>query len=94
MAPGQPQGDVVFAVDDLRIKANLGAGGAVTVVLPRLLVGPPRRLRDLRPAVPGRAVRQLLVHRWVVVAPARSHLQFRVPCGCSRAPHTTVTVSL
>lgn len=36
---GQPDGDVVFSVDDLDIKANLRWGGVASVVLPRVTVG-------------------------------------------------------
>lgn len=77
-AGGQPQGDVVFAVDDLRIKANLGAGGAATVVLPRLLVGTHAVAATYVPQFPGEQSGSSSSTAGWVVAPARSHLQVQV----------------
>ncbi|GAA1434689.1 hypothetical protein GCM10009641_28700 [Mycobacterium cookii] len=75
---GQPQGDVVFAVDDLRIKANLGAGGAATIVLPRLLVGTHAVAATYVPQLPAaQSGSSSSTEEWVV-APARSHLQVQV----------------
>jgi len=85
-AGGQPQGDVVFAVDDLRIKANLGAGGAATVVLPRLLVGTHAVAATYVPQFPGEQSGSSSSTAGWVVAPARSILQVQVAGRRTRVP--------
>ena len=87
-AGGQPQGDVVFAVDDLRIKANLGAGGGATVVLPRLLVGTHAVAATYVPQFPGEQSGSSSPTAGWVVAPARSHLQVQVAGRRTRVPTT------
>ena len=87
-AGGQPQGDVVFAVDDLRIKANLGAGGAATVVLPRLLVGTHAVEATYVPQFPGEQSGSSSSPAGWVVAPARSILQVQVAGRRTRVPTT------
>jgi len=37
--PGPPDGDVVFSVDGVATKANLGASGVASLVLPKAMVG-------------------------------------------------------
>lgn len=72
---GQPEGDVVFAVDDLRIKANLLGNGTASVVLPRLLVGTHAVSATYVPTAHSGSSSPTV--GWVV-APARSHLQVQV----------------
>lgn len=75
---GPAEGDVLFAVDGTAVKANLGASGTASVVLPRSAVGAHEVVATFVPQV---AVRQeassSAPQPWLVTA-APSHLVLRV----------------
>lgn len=75
---GPPEGDVVFSVDGTAIKANLGAYGTATVVLPRLLVGTHPVSATFVPQFPtSQQGSTSPTQDWVVVQ-VRTRLQVRV----------------
>jgi len=76
--PGPAQGDVVFALGDLRVKANLGASGSTTIVLPKLTVGQHPVSATFVPQIPDEHQGSTsLVQSWTV-SPVRTQLQMRV----------------
>ncbi len=88
---GPPQGDVVFAVDDLRFKANLGAGGDATIVLPRLTVGQHPVTATFVPQLPDDQQGSTSPAQGWVVSAVRTRLQVRVIGRGARIP-TSVEV--
>lgn len=88
--PGPPRGDVVFAVDGLLIKANLGASGA-TIVLPKLLVGSHPVSATFVPQIPAEQQGSTSLTQAWVVSPVRTRLQVRVMGRGARVP-TSVEV--
>lgn len=85
-AGGQPNGDVYFTVDDLRIKANLLGNGTASAVLPRLLVGTHVVAATYVPTFPGEQSGSSSSTAGWVVAPARSYLQVQVAGRRTRVP--------
>lgn len=90
-AAGPPQGDIVFAVDDLLLKANLGASGGATIVLPRLLVGSHPVTATFVPQIPAAQQGSTSPAQAWVVSPVRTRLQVRVIGRGARIP-TSVEV--
>lgn len=89
--PGTARGDVVFAVDDLWFKANLGAGGSATIVLPKLMVGQHPVSATFVPQVPDEQQGSTSPAESWVVSPVRTRLQVRVIGRGARIP-TSVEV--
>ncbi len=89
--PGPAEGDVVFSVDGLATKTNLGASGTATLVLPAAAVGEHAVTATFVPQFPtsqeGSSSPSVL---WVV-APARTRTQVRVIGRGARIP-TSVQV--
>lgn len=85
-APGPPRGDIVFAVDDLLIKANLGASGTATIVLPRLLAGQHPVIATFVPQFPAAQQGSTSPTEVLVVSPVRTRLQVRVTGRGVRVP--------
>lgn len=93
-SPGPPEGDVVFSVDGLAYKANLGGAGTASLVLPRAGVGQHTVTATFVPAdalqQQGSASAPL---PWAV-AQARTRLQARVVGKGLRIPtYVAVTAS-
>lgn len=89
--PGPPEGDVVFSVDGLAVKANLGASGTATVVLPAAAVGQHAVTATFVPQFPqSQQGSASPTQAWVVVQ-VRSRLQVRVIGKGARIP-TSVQV--
>lgn len=93
-SPGPAEGDVVFAVDGLAYKANLGGSGTATLVLPRAGVGQHAVTATF---VPADALQQQgsasAALPWAV-APARTRLQARAVGKGLRIPtYLAITVS-
>ena len=89
--PGPPEGDVVFSVDGLAIKANLGASGTATVVLPAASVGQHAVSATFVPQFPAKQQGSTSpVQTWAVTQ-ARTRLQVRVIGKGARIP-TSVKV--
>lgn len=88
---GLPEGDVVFSVNGVATKTNLGASGVATLVLPRATVG---QYPVVATFVPGPGVNQegsgSPTQTWTVV-PVRTRLQVRVIGKGARIP-TSVRV--
>ena len=89
--PGPAQGDVVFAVGDLRFKANLSAGGSATIVLPKLPVGQHPVSAVFVPQLPDEQQASTSPAETWVVSPVRTRLQVRVIGRGARIP-TSVEV--
>ena len=89
--PGPPQGDVVFSVDGATVKANLGAGGSATVILPDALVGQHAVVATFVPQVPAEQEGSTSPPQAWVVSQARTQLQVRVIGKGARIP-TSVQV--
>ena len=90
-SPGPAQGDVVFSVDGLAIKANLGASGTATVVLPPAMVGQHAVSATFVPQFPeGQEGSTSPTQTWMV-AQVRTRLQVRVIGKGARIP-TSVQV--
>lgn len=76
--PGPPEGDVVFSVDGLAVKANLGASGTTTVVLPAAMVGEHAVSATFVPQFPASQQGSASpTQAWTVVQ-VRTRLQVRV----------------
>lgn len=76
--PGPPEGDVVFSVDGVEIKANLGASGTATAVLPTTLVGDHAVTATFVPQFPqAQQGSSSPTQTWTVVQ-VRTRLQVRV----------------
>ena len=89
--PGPAQGDVVFSVDGLAYKANLGASGTASVVLPAAAVGQHAVSATFVPQLPqSQQGSTSPAQPWVVV-PVRTRLQVRVIGRGARIP-TSVQV--
>ena len=88
--PGPPEGDVVFSVDDRQFKANLGASGTATVVLPDALVGGHEVVATYVPQFPDAQAPSAASQVWTVVQ-VRTRLQVRVIGKGARIP-TSVQV--
>ena len=83
---GPPQGDVVISVDGLARKANLGASGTATLVLPPALVGEHAVSATFVPQSPeGQEGSTSPTQTWLV-AQVRSRLQVRVIGKGARIP--------
>ncbi len=89
--PGPPEGDVVFSVDGLAIKANLGASGTATVVLPAASVGQHAVSATFVPQFPANQQSSTSPVQTWAVARARTRLQVRVIGKGARIP-TSVKV--
>ncbi|MFC7360619.1 Ig-like domain-containing protein [Nocardioides astragali] len=89
--PGPPQGDVVFSVDASTVKANLGAGGSATVILPDVLVGQHAVVATFVPQIPAEQEGSTSPAQTWVVSQARTQLQVRVIGKGARIP-TSVQV--
>ncbi len=89
--PGPPQGDVVFSVDATTVKANLGAGGSTTVILPDALVGQHAVVATFVPQIPAEQEGSASPAQTWVVSQARTQLQVRVIGKGARIP-TSVQV--
>lgn len=89
--PGPPQGDVVLAVGDLRVRANLGASGSTTIVLPRLTVATYPVSATFVPQLPDEQEGSTSSAQSWTVSPARTRLQVRVIGRGARIP-TSVEV--
>jgi hypothetical protein len=87
---GLPEGDVVFSADNRQFKANLGASGSVTVVLPDALVGSHQVTATYVPQFPDAQEPSSASEVWTVV-PVRTRLQVRVIGKGARIP-TSVQV--
>lgn len=76
--PGPPEGDVVFSVDGVEIKANLGASGTAAAVLPTLPVGDHAVSATFVPQFPqAQQGSSSPTQTWTVVR-VRTRLQVRV----------------
>lgn len=89
--PGPPQGDIVFSVDGGTVKANLGAGGSATVILPDALVGQHAVAATFVPQFPEDQEGSTSPTQTWVVSQARTRLQVRVIGKGARIP-TSVQV--
>lgn len=90
--PGPPQGDVVFSVDGAAaIKANLGAGGSATVILPDALVGQHAVAATFVPQIPADQEGSTSPTQTWVVRQAGTQLQVRAIGKGARIP-TSVQV--
>ncbi|MCW2736436.1 Ig-like domain-containing protein [Nocardioides sp.] len=89
--PGPPQGDVVFSVDGLATKANLGASGTATVVLPAAMVGEHAVSATFVPQFPEVQQGSTSSTQSWTVARVRTRLQVRVIGKGARIP-TSVQV--
>lgn len=85
---GQPQGDVVFSVDNLNIKANLAAGGTATVVLPRLPVGTHPVVATFVPQFPEQQAASASPAAEWVVQQVRTRVQVQVTGRRTTGPTT------
>lgn len=90
-APGPAQGDLVFAVGDQRFKANLGASGSASIVLPKLSVGQHPVSATFVPQLPAEQQGSTSPAQSWVVSPVRTRLQVRVIGRGARIP-TSVEV--
>ncbi len=84
--PGPPEGDVVFSVDGLAFKANLGASGTATVVLPAATVGQHAVSATFVPQSPASQQGSTSPAQAWVVAQVRTRLQVRVMGKGARIP--------
>ena len=75
---GVPEGDVVFSVDGVATKANLGASGVATFVLPRATVGQHPVVASFVPQFPERQEASASPTQTWSVAQVRTRLQVRV----------------
>ncbi|WP_210650711.1 Ig-like domain-containing protein [Nocardioides sp. SYSU D00065] len=89
--PGPPEGDVVFSVDGLAIKANLGGGGTASVVLPDATVGQHTVTATFVPQYPTSQQSSTSAPLTWQVAQVRTRLQVRVIGKGARIP-TSVQV--
>lgn len=89
--PGPPQGDVVFSVDGAAIKANLGAGGSASVILPDALVGQHAVVATFVPLIPADQEGSTSPTQTWVVWQAGTQLQVRAIGKGARIP-TSVQV--
>ncbi len=89
--PGPSQGDVVFSVDGLAVKANLGASGTATVVLPAALVGQHAVTATFVPQFPEVQQGSASPTQTWTVAQVRTRLQVRAIGKGARIP-TSVQV--
>lgn len=85
-ADGPAQGDVVFSVDGVAFKANLGAGGAASIVLPRAAAGAHAVQATFVPQEPLRQDGSTSPSVAWQVAQARTRLQVGVTGKRLRAP--------
>lgn len=90
-APSLPEGDVVFSVDGLAVKANLGATGVATLVLPRAAVGEHAVSATFVPQFPDRLEGSSSQTQTWTVSQVRTRLQVRVIGRGARIP-TSVQV--
>lgn len=90
-SPGPAQGDVAFSVDGVVIKANLGAGGSATAVLPTLLAGDHAVSATFVPQFPASQQTSTSPTQTWTVAQVRTRLQVRVIGRGARIP-TSVEV--
>ncbi|PKH42766.1 Ig-like domain (group 3) [Nocardioides alpinus] len=88
---GAAEGDVVFSVDGLARKVNLGANGTATLVLPRATVGEHSISATYVPFPASDQGSASPIQRWVV-SQVRTRLQVRVIGRGARIP-TSVQVS-
>lgn len=89
--PGPPQGDVVFSVDGAAVKANLGAGGGATVILPHAPVGQHAVVATFVPQLPAEQEGSASPTQTWVVWQVGTQLQVRVIGKGARIP-TSVQV--
>ena len=89
--PGPAEGDVVFSVDGLATKTNLGASGTATLVLPAAAVGEHAVTATFVPQFPTSQQGSSSPSLSWVVAPARTRTQVRVIGRGARIP-TSVQV--
>ena len=89
--PGPPEGDVVFSLDGVATKANLGASGTATLVLPRSAVGQHAVSATFVPQFPASQQSSTSPVQGWTVAPVRTRLQVRVIGKGARIP-TSVRV--
>ena len=85
-ADGPAQGDVVFAVDGVAFKANLGASGTASLVLPRAAAGAHAVQATFLPQDPLRQDGSASAPVSWQVAPVRTRLQVQVTGKRLRAP--------
>jgi len=90
--PGPAQGDVVFTVEGTSIKANLGASGVTSLVLPGALVGQHTISAAFVPQFPDRQEGSVSPTQTWVVTQVRTRVQVRVIGRGTRIP-TSVEVS-
>lgn len=89
--PGPPEGDVVFSVDGLAVKTNLGASGTASFVLPAAAVGEHAVSATFVPQFPqSQQGSASPTQTWTVVQ-VRTRLQVRVIGRGARIP-TSVQV--
>ena len=90
-APGPAQGDVVFSVDGLALRADLAASGTATAVLPAAPVGQHAVSAIFVPQLPDAQQASTSPAQAWAVAQARTRLQVRVTGKGARIP-TSVRV--
>jgi hypothetical protein len=90
-ATGPAQGDVVFTVDGLDVKANLGGGGTASLVLSKALVGQHAVAARFVPQFPAVQEPSASPTRSWTVSQVRTRLQVRVIGRGARIP-TSVEV--
>ncbi len=89
--PGPPAGDVVFSVDGVATKANLGASGVASLVLPKAMVGQHAVVATFVPQFSSSQQGSASPTQTWTVAQVRTRLQVRVIGKGARIP-TSVRV--
>ena len=75
---GSSEGDVLFTIDGVAVKANLSGGGVASIVLPRALVGAHSVAATYVPSDPRRQDGSTSGPQAWLVVPATTHLQVGV----------------